>query len=587
MKFVRIKEYLLAHLVLICLFGSLSVYGQSCEESYVPVIDFRLDGTSWQGIKFGLITAKNPVSVESFKDSCLFYDVELRFINDEYLEGTIKTGLHTESYIKLNKTTDSEYLQGWKNFTRSLDRYMRMLVTENIYFIKLEENNKLLITQQFEFNYTVDDDCLVLEVPRIQKKFIYVDNNKKKRTYKPTNGGGIEGLWDNNKVKNYFIEKSSFSPSNDSLNRWHGNDGFITYIINGTAKETKLVYWVDSRYLYIASLSAEIAIILPYEISKDGKSLQIKLKKDKNFIAKKRTELDALQMRTMEDSLLLMSNYERFKSDSLLNSTTIQQNKEDFLRIVNGEYRNRVYGDSIELNLFPDSEIVGEVAEIAEDSSSLKDSYFITISEDGELNKRKLDSYKELALKYTDGIVSTDSKESHRYSRNRKRQHFCGDVIILALNNAFDEQKSSLMEQFVNETKQCFINNVLPKYDAVSTHADSVSFACGFFAGEKLAADSIYKLPGVYKDCYEFLDGVSSGYESNKNDRRLGFLILMGYISSKARNATNDFMIAMNCGVSGAEAKHEPAYVAGAYYGFSGAKCSWSRKDLEKYSNQK
>lgn len=284
-----------------------------------------------------------------------------------------------------------------------------------------------------------------------------------------------------------------------------------------------LVFFMDSDFL----------IRFPYTLSKDRKTLQVNLKR------KSAISPIGYMLNDATDSLSSLFHYNGFLYDDNLKSADVQENKEDFLRIVNREFR-------INQHTSPDSfDIIrGTVA-----------------------------LYERLALKYSyDLLFNTDDNE----------------IALAALNVFLDERYAAETRNIVENIKplcvQAMLNNyILGKEDIIvdasdspNFDQDSISFALGYANGV-LLANSLSE--GV--DEFELIEGLQIGYR----------LALSGVDSPEVwsqvltfiQTRPEAFKLGIKTGIQGVKQLCDWAYIAGSFYGCTGKPQGWSPKEMKLY----
>lgn len=194
------------------------------------------------------------------------------------------------------------------------------------------------------------------------------------------------------------------------------------------------------------------------------------------------------------------------------------------------------------------------------------------LNEKGDTVTKKMEEYQGYGMTLGSKIASVKND----FSSNPKYKHHYSDIVLEAFNFAIDQQKDAEINQFITETKQCYIHSFLSKNGVVSTRADSVAFAYGYFEGKQLA-DSVQ-----VESFYDFVDGLNTGYQT-KDFGKLDWLNVLSIIKNKPQESLPAYMLGFHCGEKGSKAKLNATYVAGCYYGISKAKVSWTEKELEDY----
>ncbi|MBR6042630.1 MAG: hypothetical protein IKP37_08365 [Paludibacteraceae bacterium] len=556
------------------------------------VNDLLLNGTNWEGIEYGASAGIESISVDNYKDSLYMYDANLRFNEVEYSIEYGKMGLQTQAGFGLKSNVERVEHNIRNRFNRHVNWFYNPAGTQITSNFKLEEGKKLTFIETFTFKYSSDGEYLLLEVPRCSDNVQFNNGDKKIKFSTKKNNGSIEGLWDFGKYKFLITNKApnGVDLSGLPINGGKADIGYIFAVSDANIADKrmdKMLYWTEPGYICIRFIADNLVLKLPYQVSRDGKSLFIKLKKDKDYVPKKRTPFDKLYLNTLEDSMLLMDNYLHYKNNTKLQQPSIQQNKQDFLRIVNIAYHNKRNNDSVPLDLIPGHKILystiqlspkqveslsnGNFQQIDQSIDDGYKKYFVCLNEKGDTVTIQ-DDYWNLAVRIGEGFESANRGQDGK-------PHHHSDICSTAFNYALDDQKQAEIEGFIEETKHCYLRSILSQFDVVATNADSMAFARGFFAGV-MALDSM-----TVKDSYEFLDGVKIGYNAVKNNiGKIGFLQVMSIVDCKPADKVPIYMMGFEYGTKGAHEKLEAAYVAGAYYGYSGAKCSWTRKELEDYS---
>ena len=313
-----------------------------------------------------------------------------------------------------------------------------------------------------------------------------------------------------------------------------------------------------------------------------------------------------LEMRNQDDSVFLMDSYNRLRNDKKFNSPVVQQNKQEILRIVNAIVDAKKSKDSIDMQklVLPDckqilshryEEVKDSIDSIAKKSDDENfDVYryeepkeyknflkYITIKGD---TVEKVIDYAEFAEKMVEQI----ERVNKRYSSADDDFRY-GDILLTAFNMALQGDTIE-MERFRKETEQKYIKNELAKYNAngrinnelaavkLNTKADSISFAQGYFTG-KSTADTL-----SFKDNYNFLEGLTIGYEACKNNiGKIGWLQIINIMESKPLASQPLFMLGIEVGGKGEKDGYEPSFIAGAYYGYAGERTQWQPNDMAAY----
>lgn len=525
----------------------------------------ELNGTSWSGIQYGLFTGEGILSSDNFRDSLFMVDFNLKFIEDECSPtwGVVRPATYVCMESRNLPLEEKDHY-----YTRALLKWLRRSSKDLHWYGK---NMRWELSLRAG-HYNVNDEYLTYEIPRAYGK-VYLSD---KCEYKPQKHSAktIEGLWNFGDIKLLLLEKL---PKGIALNEKENKSkhGYIfTIADDGTLANGGVMSFLSEKDSLLIHYGKYLVVKMPYQLSDDGTKLQIKLKRNKEFV-KKRSVIDRLKLTSIDDSLYLMDNYLRLKNDSLLNSPSIQQHKKDLQKIVNIIYRNEAYNDSVDIDYFPGYTIISRYDKCNSKADSYQiecSSYFVCLNEKGDTVTKKMEEYQGYGMTLGSKIASV----KNGFSSNPKYKHHYSDIVLEAFNFAIDHQKEAEINQFLSETKQGYINSVLTRYGVVSTKADSVSFASGFLAGKQLA-DSVQ-----VERFYDFVDGLNTGYQT-KDFGKLDWLNMLSIIKNKPQESLPAYMLGFHCGEKGSKAKLNATYVAGCYYGISKAKVSWTEKELEDY----
>lgn len=311
-----------------------------------------------------------------------------------------------------------------------------------------------------------------------------------------------------------------------------------------------------------------------------------------------------LEMRNQDDSVFLMDTYNRLMNDKKFNSPVVQQNKQEILRIVNVVISAKKSKDSVDYQklVMPDcKQILSHRFEEVKDSIAKKsdgenldvDLYnapsteyktFISyLTQNGDTVEKDIEY-----IDYAEKLAEQIERVNRRYSSADDDFRY-GDILLTAFNMALQGDTIE-MERFRKETEQKYIKNELAKYNAngrinnelaavkLNTKADSISFAQGYFTG-KSTADTL-----SFKDNYNFLEGLTIGYEARKNNiGKIGWLQIINIMESKPLASQPLFMLGIEVGGKGEKDGYEPSFIAGAYYGYAGERTQWQPNDMAAY----
>lgn len=312
-----------------------------------------------------------------------------------------------------------------------------------------------------------------------------------------------------------------------------------------------------------------------------------------------------LEMRNQDDSVFLMDSYNRLRNDKKFNSPVVQQNKQEILRIVNVVISAKKSKDSVDYLklIIPDLKqfLSHRTEEVKVDSIAKKSdgenfdadlynapsteykTFILYLSQNGDTVEKDIEY-----IDYAEKLAEQIERVNRRYSSADDDFRY-GDILLTAFNMALQGDTIE-MERFRKETEQKYIKNELAKYNAngrinnelaavkLNTKADSISFAQGYFTG-KSTADSL-----SFKDNYNFLEGLTIGYEARKNNiGKIGWLQIINIMESKPLASQPLFMLGIEVGGKGEKDGYEPSFIAGAYYGYAGEHTQWQPNDMAAY----
>lgn len=241
----------------------------------------------------------------------------------------------------------------------------------------------------------------------------------------------------------------------------------------------------------------------------------------------------------IEEKLYFCNLYYQYKNDSTLQSPTVKENKDEFLRIIKEAFE-------------------------ANDSFDNYDS----------TNKSE-ESYVQIA---------------HMFVHRLKDIYEDKNIVLAALSASFDESISDEMEQYYNNIKPIYVEELLksceldrdvPPFEIeyYSPKFDSISYALGYTDGSNLRASLSYHL-----DEYEFIEGLRIGHRialgANINPDSCS---ICDQVLQNINSRPVSFTIGLTTGIEGAQKLSEITYIAGAFYGGTGKRPQWAPKEIRAY----
>lgn len=376
------------------------------------------EGINWGGIEFGF-TNKDIDGVypyDKYRENALMLDVEFVFRKtpDSPITPYKEARVDMVNKLRFKPTTNAESLEFYKvhnTQVKMVEKFMLELNKEKDAFHSTIDSNSVLSFEEIiKMKCIEKGDCLMLRVPRCDDaKVLNTESFKNIMKYNKISQNTIEGLWNFGGTKLLFVSdyppyntyKGYETPDYDYLKKGKEskNFGFMFILApkHNTFNNRPCVYRLEKDKIVIF-LDSDTFLLLPYSISKDGKTLQLNLRK------KGREKVSCFDLLNMSesDSLDFVDSYIAFKKDSTLHNEHVQRHKKEFLNFVN------------------------------------ESSYTLLHSQTGQTINTNQEEYKKIGLKYATSLLNKEYKIQ---------------VSIAALNCALDEEKAKDAELFVNEVK--------------------------------------------------------------------------------------------------------------------------------------
>lgn len=557
--------------------------------------DLRLNHTMWRGGGFCLFDKdRYTIPLNAEKDTAVWYDICFTFASFPNMNEALLSML-TAGSLSMEKTKDAKQLRMWEAIDKSTNGKLSAETQfdgRGLIKVVVCENNRLL-TEMFNCQYGLEEDKIFFEMPRVSDTVRYATEDD--ITPKMSDivsvrkkGQDLTGVWDFGGYKlsllsrppRSLVEKVVNFPLMLNVDSKRISKLGIASNREGNLNKLGFVYWVEKGFFFM-SIEDHSVLKFPYELSKDGNTLRVVLKKDseemeQRILSDEMEKMGVPRVNSMTDSLLLMDSYNYFKNDSSLKTSIVQRNKKDFFRIVNAMYTcgKRMFGFGMvdPYILFPDARKI------------LNPQAMRPMYESG------LDSLMNITLRYeTQGgdTVSAVMMGEHRMAAMKtvKRlifvvpysyDHHTSDVALMGLNYTYNEKTRALMERFVEDAKQHYVENMVSLSEALMTREDSISFAQGYLAVENIS------VPQANRNPYAYLRGLTEGYEKRMAapySSEDGTVCLISK-ENIGEDAFVQYVLGTQCGAECQERENYSYYLAGACCGYSGKTLKWKKEDM-------
>lgn len=154
--------------------------------------------------------------------------------------------------------------------------------------------------------------------------------------------------------------------------------------------------------------------------------------------------------------------------------------------------------------------------------------------------------------------------------------HHTSDVALMGLNYTYNEKTRALMERFVEDAKQHYVENMVSLSETLMTREDSISFAQGYLAVENIS------VPQANRNPYAYLRGLTEGYEKRMAapySSEDGTVCLISK-ENIGEDAFVQYVLGTQCGAECQERENYSYYLAGACCGYSGKTLKWKKEDM-------
>lgn len=239
----------------------------------------------WKGLQWGSIInfEDGHVDEEFIKENALLYDYNIVFthepLHNELMgSDTLVSGNHPKHYVyyAFMKPEDAEALKGWNN-------QASFLGNRSDSEIILEPINTSETDSVTPFNIGM--------TPNQVGNSIYVTSTREESDH--VKADGVYGQWNTGNYKLVFMPKGTQHTHDvaDSLScleeKYHYLEHFkskvkgIMYMYKNDDKVGNLRYffWVENNKIYLLNKRKNYLMVLPYELSADGKNLSFVIKK--------------------------------------------------------------------------------------------------------------------------------------------------------------------------------------------------------------------------------------------------------------------------------------------------------------------